>query len=82
VREADASGDGGGLERAVLFAAMPAVVLAGGDRDTTPGQVLDLGIQARLVLFDDQDVMRFLPGQELRMLALGVQRVGGDDAPG
>lgn len=51
VREADAGGDGGGLEGAVFFAAMPTVVLAGAGRDAAPGQVLDLGVQAGLVLF-------------------------------
>jgi len=34
-------------------------------------------------MLDDQDVMRLLfRDQELRVLALGVHRVGGDDAPG
>ena len=34
-------------------------------------------------MLDDQDVVRLLLGyQELRVLALGVQRVGRDDAPG
>jgi hypothetical protein len=58
-------------------------VLAGGDRDAPPGQVLDLGVQARLVLLHDQDVVRLLfRDKELGVLALGVQRAGGDDAPG
>jgi hypothetical protein len=71
------------FEGAVLFAAVTAAVLAGGDRDVPPRQILDLGVQARLVLLHDQDVMRLLLGdQELGVLALGVQRVGGDDAPG
>ena len=34
-------------------------------------------------MLDDQDVMRLLDGDhELGVLALGVQRIGGDDAPG
>ena len=83
VREGEPGGDGRGLEGAVLLAAVAPVVLAGGDRDVPPGQVLDLGVQARLVLLHDQDVMGLLLGdQELGVLALGVQRVGGDDAPG
>lgn len=83
VREGKAGSDGGGLESAVLLAAVAPVVLAGGNRDTPPGQVLDLRMQARLVLAHDQDVVRLLLGdQELRVLALGVQRVGGDDAGG
>jgi hypothetical protein len=61
----------------------PRAVLAGRDRDAPPGQVLDLGVQARLVLLHDQDVVRLLfRDKELGVLALGVQRVGGDDAPG
>ena len=52
-------------------------------RDVPPGQVLDLGVQAWLVLLHDQDVMRLLlRDQELGVIALGMQRVGGDDAPG
>ncbi len=42
VREGEPDGDGRGLEGAVLLAAMAPVVLAGGDRDVPPGQVLDL----------------------------------------
>jgi hypothetical protein len=50
---------------------------AGGPRrDAPPGQVLDLGVQARLVLLHDQDVVRLLfRDKELGVLALGVQRV-------
>jgi hypothetical protein len=78
-----AGGDGRGLEGAVLLAAVAPAVLAGRDRDAPPGQVLDLGVQARLVLLHDQDVVRLLfRDKELGVLALGVQRVGGDDAPG
>jgi len=71
------------FEGAVLLAAVAPAVLAGRDRDAPPGQVLDLGVQARLVLLHDQDVVRLLfRDKELGVLALGVQRVGGDDAPG
>jgi hypothetical protein len=62
--------------------AMAPVALAGGDRDVPPGQVLDLGVQAGLVLLDHQDVMGPLAAdKEPGVLALGVQGTGGDDAP-
>ena len=52
-------------------------------RDLPPGQVLELGVQAGLVLLHDQDVVRVLLGdQELGVLTLGVHRVGGDHSPG
>ena len=83
MREAEPGGDGRGLEGAVLLAAVAPAVLAGRDRDAPPGQVLHLGVQARLVLLHHQDVMGPLAGdKELGVLALGVQRVGGDDVPG
>jgi hypothetical protein len=46
----------------VLLAAVTPVVLTGGDRDAPPGQVLHLGVQARLVLLHHQDVMGPLAG--------------------
>jgi len=51
VREGQPGGDGCGFERAVLLAAVPAAALAVSGRDAAPGQVLELGIQAGLVLF-------------------------------
>ena len=61
----------------------PRVVLAGPGRDLPPGQPLELGVQAGLVLFHDEDVVGVLRGdQELGVRALGVQRVRGDDMPG
>lgn len=67
----------------MLLAAVAPVKLPGGDRDASPGQVLHLGIQAGLVLLHHQDVMGPLAGdKELGVLALGVQGVGSDDAPG
>ena len=51
VREGDPRRDGADLESAVLFTAVPAVVLLAASRDVPPGQVLDLGVQAWLVLF-------------------------------
>ena len=60
--KASPGGDGRGLERAVLLTAALAVSC----RDVAPGQVLELGIQAGLVLFRDQDVVRlFVDGQKL-----------------
>jgi len=60
VREAEPGGDGRGLEGAVLLAAVAPAVLAGRDRDAPPGQVIDPGVQARLVLLHDQDVVGLL----------------------
>jgi hypothetical protein len=83
VREGQPGRDGGGLDRAGLLAAVPAVALAVCGWDGAPGQVLDLGIQAGLVLLHDQDVAGVLAGhQELGVLALSVHRVRGDHAPG
>jgi len=83
VGEGQPGGDGGGLQGAVFLAAVAPAVLPVADRDVAPGQVLDLGVQAGLVLGHDQDVVRVLVAdQELRVLALGVQGVGGDHAPG
>jgi hypothetical protein len=74
VREGD-PGDGGRLEGAPFGAAVTAFAGAGAGWDLPPGQVLELGVQAGLVVFDGQDVMRVLFGdQELGVLALGVQR--------
>ncbi len=52
-------------------------------RDLPPGQVLKLGVQAGLVVLHGQDVVRVLFGdQELGVLALSMQSVGGDHGPG
>jgi hypothetical protein len=51
VRESQPGCDRGGLEGAVFLAAMPAAALAGAGRDVPPGEALNLGVQARLVLF-------------------------------
>jgi len=62
---------------------MPAVALLVAGGDAAPGQVLELSVQARLVLLHNQDVVGFLRGdQELGVLALGMQGVRSDDAPG
>jgi hypothetical protein len=62
MREAEPGGDGRGFEGAVLFAAVPAVVLPITGGDVLAGQILDLGVQAGLILRDDQDVMATMPG--------------------
>ncbi len=67
----------------MLLAAVTPVVLTGGERDAPPGQVLHLGVQARLVLLHHQDVMGPLAGdKEPGVLAPGAQGIGSDDAPG
>ena len=58
--EGEPGGDGDGFERAALLAAVAPVALPGQDRDLPPGQVLKLGVQARLVLLDDEDVVGLL----------------------
>jgi hypothetical protein len=83
VGEAEPGRDGGGLEGAVLLTAVAAVALPVTGGDVAPGQVLDLGVQAGLVLLHDQDVMGALAAdQELGVLALGVQGIGGDHGSG
>jgi hypothetical protein len=73
-------GDGDRLQGALLLAAVAAARLPVADRDLPPGQVLELGVQAGLVLLDHQDVMRLLAGdQELGVLALSMQRISGND---
>ena len=83
MREGQPGRGGGGLDRAELLAGVPAVVVPVTGWDMAPGQVLDLGIQAELVLLHDQDVAGVLLGdQEFGVVALGVHRIGGDRAPG
>lgn len=67
----------------MLLTAVAAVALPVTGGDVAPGQVLDLGVQAGLVLLHDQDVMGALAGdQELGVFALGVQGIGGDHGSG
>jgi len=83
VGEGQPCGDGDGLQRAVLLAAVTAVALAGGRRDVFPGQRGELGVQAGLISLDHQDVVRAHPGDEhLGMLALSMQGIGGYHASG
>ena len=52
------------------------------DRDVAPGQLLELGVQVRLVPFDRQDVVGAASGEVVGMAALGVHRVRCDDRTG
>ena len=61
MREGESGGEGRSFESAVLLAAMPPVVLAGGGRDVPPGQILALGIQAGQRITADPE-----SGQDLR----------------
>jgi hypothetical protein len=74
-------GDGGDLHGAVLAAAVTAAAGAADDRQLAPGQGLELGVQAGLVVFDGEDAVRAAAGQVAGVLALGVQRVGGANGP-
>jgi hypothetical protein len=78
VWEVDAGGDGQDLQGADLAAAVPAVVVAGGVRDRSPGQAGQLGVQVGLVAFDGHDPVRAALGEIGDMLPLAVQRVRGD----
>src|SRR5262249_48476624 len=70
VREGDPGGHSGELEGAPLGAAVTFLPGVPGDGDLAPGQGFELGVQAGLVVFDGQDVVRVLAGdQELGVLA-------------
>jgi hypothetical protein len=45
-----------------------------GDRHLAPGQGLELGVQAGLVAFDGEDVVRAAAGRAASVPALGMQR--------
>jgi hypothetical protein len=76
VGEADPGSERGGFECAVLVTSVPSAVLPVTCGNGAPGKVLDLGVQAGLILLHHQDVVGFLlVDQELRVLALGVQGV-------
>jgi hypothetical protein len=55
------------------------VVVADRVGDSPPGQTGELSVQVRLVAFDGQDPVRAAFGEVAGVLALAVQRVGGDD---
>jgi hypothetical protein len=78
VREGQPPGDGGDLEDAPLAAAVPAFPPVIRGRHVTPGQGGELGVQAGLVALDGDHIVRAATGQVAGVLALGVQRVGGD----
>jgi hypothetical protein len=76
VREQQSLCQSDDLDGPALVASMATVILGVHDGDLPPRKVLDLGVQARLVLLHNQDVMRVLFGHEERcMLALGMRRV-------
>jgi hypothetical protein len=79
VGEVQAS-DGGDLQAADLGPAVAAVAGVVGDGDVAPGEAGELVVQRGLVAFDDEQVGGVLDGdQPVGVLALGVDRVGGDD---
>lgn len=57
MREAQSSGYGGHLQGASFDPAVASFTGFVGDRDVTPGQGRELGLQAGLVAFDGQDVV-------------------------
>ncbi len=82
VGEVQAS-DGGDLQLADLYAAMPAVASVVGDGDLAPGQGGELLVERGLVALHDQDVGGVLVGdQPVGVLTLGVERICGDDGGG
>jgi hypothetical protein len=75
--------DGDRFEGAQLHAAVRTVAGAVQHGHTVPGQSGAAGTQAGLVAFDGQQVVGVLAGhEELGVVALGVQRVGGHHRPG
>ncbi len=82
VREPDPGGDRDQFDRAGL---RPAVALAAGQvprGDLGPGQRGELAVQARLVAFDGEQVVRATPGEVVGVTVLGVQGISGDDRAG
>jgi hypothetical protein len=74
---------GGDLEAADLHAVVAPVAGVIGDGDVWPGQGGQLVVQGGLVGLDDQQVGGVLLGdQPVGLLALGVERIGGDDPAG
>jgi len=75
-------GDGGDLQGPQLDAAVALVAGAVHDRDGPPRQPGQLAVQGWLVGLDDQQVLGAAVDQEAGVVALGVQRVGGDQRTG
>ena len=82
VGEGQPGGHSGDLQGPPFAAPMAAVTAVAGDRDITPGQGLELGVQTGLVALDREDVMRAPGCQVADVLTLGVHRIGGDDHVG
>ena len=82
VREVQAA-DVGGLQGAGLDAAVPGVAGGAAGRHLPPGQGLDPGMQQRLVLLHDRDVVAFLlPCQPVQVRPHGVEGVEGHHGTG
>jgi hypothetical protein len=82
VREVQA-GDGGDLQPADLDPAVAAVAGVIQDGDVAPGQASQLAVQGGLVGLHHHQVGGVFGGdQPLGMLALGVERIGGDHGGG
>jgi hypothetical protein len=76
------AGDGGDLQGSDLDAAAAVVAGAVQHRDLPPRQPGQLVVQGRLVGLDDQQVVGAAADQEAGVVALGVQRIGGDHDTG
>ena len=76
------AGDGGDLQGPQLDAPVAMVAGAVHHRDLPPRQPGELGVQTGLVGLDDQQVVGAAVDQEAGVVALGVQRVGGDQRTG
>jgi hypothetical protein len=72
-----------GLQGAGVGAAVPGAAGDAAGWDLPPGQGLDLGVQQRLVLLDDGDVMGFLLGdQPAQVRPPGMEGVAGHHRAG
>jgi hypothetical protein len=69
-RWSDPAGDGGDLKGAPLSPPVAALAGFAGDGDLAPGQGRELGVQARLVALDGEQVVRAAAGQVSRELDL------------
>jgi hypothetical protein len=78
VGEDQHGGDSGGMQGALVLAAVPAAALTLAGRDLTQARFLSWTYRPGWFFFHHQDVARFLHGdQELGVVALGLRRVDG-----
>jgi hypothetical protein len=70
------------LESADLVATVAALAGVVGDRHLPPGQGRELAVQVRLVALDHDQVAGMSGGEVFSVLALGMQRIGGDHGVG